>query len=75
MYDIKFDKNLMSCLLFRQNSKLYNLTTENCVLQKNIILKKNWFEVKIAWKQATGVIYINTLYIYIGYLFLLKENL
>lgn len=23
MYDIKFDKNRMSCLLFRQNSKLY----------------------------------------------------
>lgn len=34
MYDIKFDKNLMSCLLFRQNSRLYNLTTENCVSQK-----------------------------------------
>lgn len=34
MYDIKFDKNRMSCLLFRQNSKLYNLTTKNCVSQK-----------------------------------------
>lgn len=57
MYDIKFDKICMSCLLFRQNSKLYNITTGNCVSQKNIILKKKLIR--------SLDIYINTIYIYI----------
>lgn len=68
MYDIKFDKNLMSCLLFRQNSKLYNLTTENCVLQKKMIRSLDSLKTG-NWR------YIHKYLIYIGYLFLLKENL
>lgn len=74
MYDIKFDKNRLSCLLFRQNSKLYNLTTENCVSQKILYLKNELIRSLDSLKTGNWR-YIHKYLIYIGYLFLLKENL
>lgn len=71
MYDIKFDKNLMSCLLFRQNSKLYNLTTENCVSQKILYLKNELIRSLDSLKTSNWrFIYINTLYIYRVFIFI-----